>query len=155
MIIISFDNIIDVVSAKTGLIRLTNFASVIDLSAATYVPQTETRHTRINYKTDDILIDGIHLLIGQSLPLRLEILQHALTFSSEVANATGSFAVDYFCKKRHAPCKHHVLFSSPEQPRILFTTDPTMADPCPCVLRSYFPRVTDYIECRRRCDFRG
>jgi hypothetical protein len=101
LIIITFDNIIEVVSAKTSLIRVTNSDSAIDLKAAQYLPQLHARHARINYKTSETLVTAIDRLISQGLPLRLEIQPDAFAFSSKVANVTGSFAVNYFCKHMH------------------------------------------------------
>jgi hypothetical protein len=99
IVIFSFDNIITVASVNSSLARLINLESETDLTDAELIVQQYTRQARIDYKTSEMLISAIDRLISQGLPLRLEIQPDAFTFSSEVANATGSFVVNYYCKQ--------------------------------------------------------
>ena len=109
-VIITFDNVITVESFDTSFANLVNSQSKIDLTAAEYVVQGSVRHIRVNFKTNETLVTAIDGLISQGLPLRLEIQPDAFTFSSKVANATGSFAVEYFCKQTRV-----AWFSPPNQ----------------------------------------
>jgi hypothetical protein len=148
MVIINLDTSNDLQTINTSQFHLLCSNQRVSLRSAQYAPIANNfRSIRLQYSSTLSTAPDFAACLTHSSDILLEIGPQAYSFSNEVQNVTGNFSVSMFCTHAFLVCNRHSNFGSPP--------DPSVSDSCPCLPRSNFSSIADFVTCRRRCDFRS